>query len=55
MNYSRQFKVAAYVNQWPEEEKDLLLTLAVKGPAIELLYKVPVNSQNTYDVLLTKI
>lgn len=33
----------------PIEEKALLPTLALKGPATELLQKVLVNRQNIYD------
>lgn len=41
VTYLRKFEAAAWTNQWTEEEITLLLILALKGPATELL-------KNTY-------
>ena len=39
--YLKQFETAAYVNHWMEKEKEVLLVFTLKGPAAELLQKVP--------------
>ena len=43
-----RFEAAARLNNWTEEEKGLSLILALKGPAAELIQKVPPENQNIY-------
>ena len=43
-----KFEAATPLNNWTEEEKGLSLILALKGPAAEVIHKVPSNSQNVY-------
>ena len=50
--YLRQFEAAACANYWTEKDKAVSLVLALKGPAAELLQKVPPDSQNTYAKLI---
>ena len=50
--YLRQFEAAASINNWTEKDKAVLLVLTLKGPAAELLQKVPPGSQNTYTELI---
>ena len=48
----RQFEAAACANNWTEKDKAVSLVLALKGPAAELLHKVPPESQNIYAELI---
>ena len=50
--YLRQFEAAACANNWTEKDKAVSLVLALKGPAAELLQKVPPDSQNIYTELI---
>ena len=50
--YLRQFEAAACVINWTEKDKAVSLVLSLKGPAAELLQKVPPDSQNIYAELI---
>ena len=45
--YLRQFEAASSAINWTEKDKAVSLILALKGPAAQLLQKVPPDSQNT--------
>ena len=46
--YLCQFEALTCLNKWTEEDKCFSLILALKGPATELVQKMPSDSQNTY-------
>ena len=50
--YLRQFEAAACANNWTEKNKVVSIVLALKGPAEELLQKVPPDSQTIYAELI---
>ena len=50
--YLQQPEATADTNNWSEKDKAVSLVLALKGPAAELLNKVPPDNQNTYSELI---
>ena len=50
--YLRKFEAAACASNWTEKDKAVSLVPTLKGPATELLQKVPPDSQNIYDELI---
>ena len=51
VTYLRQFEAPACANNWTQKDKAVSLVFVLKGPAAELLQKVPPDSQNTYPEL----
>ena len=50
--YLQQSETTACGNNWMERDKAVSHVLALKGPAAELLQKMPPDSQNTYAKLI---
>jgi hypothetical protein len=53
--YKRQFEAAATTNGWDDEDKYIALTLALRGPAAELLQTVPAGKSGDFSSLVAAI
>ena len=51
-NYNRQFEAAARANRWSNNEKALVLTLAHRGEATDILQTLRSQEQEDYDLLV---
>jgi purine nucleoside permease len=46
--YKKQFEAAAGANNWNDEGKVFVLTLALCGQALQILQNLPMKDQNNY-------